>query len=159
MREFVLSGRRKILSGRVTNVGITVASDAITAIASGTVNGASPWPSRYATTLSINVIARSEWPFARLVHCTTEPGVRPAPERHFRKHIAILGHPNWPIERTGKDHQPDGRHFGPATFSVVLLKKVMNSASICQSLDAIPPTVAMPVATLQNARLSQTRLL
>src|SRR6476660_917356 len=63
------------MSGRVTNVGITVASDAITAIASGTVTGASPWPSRYATTLSINVIARSEWPFAKLVHCTTEPGV------------------------------------------------------------------------------------
>jgi hypothetical protein len=30
------------MSGRVTNVGITVASDAITAIASGTVTGASP---------------------------------------------------------------------------------------------------------------------
>src|SRR6185295_15302431 len=60
----------------------------------------------------------------------------------FGKQIAILCDPNWPIERTGKDHQPDGRHFGPATFSVVLLKKFMNGASICQSLDAIPPTVA-----------------
>jgi hypothetical protein len=75
----------------------------------------------------------------------------------FGKQIAILCDPNWSIERTGKDHKPDGRHFGPATFSVVLLKKVMNSASICQSLDAIPPTVAMPIATLQNARLSQIR--
>jgi hypothetical protein len=42
----------------------------------------------------------------------------------FGKQIAILCDPNWPIERTGKDHQPDGRHSEPATFFSRFTEKI-----------------------------------
>src|ERR1700741_551546 len=123
------------MSGCVTNVGIKVASDAMTAIEPGTLSRASPCPSRYATTLSINVIARSEWPLAKLVHWTTEPGVSstctetPFSANRPRSCPTQIGQLNAP----GKTTSLMGACFSELPyFSAILLKKCMDRALCCQ---------------------------